>query len=561
MKRFLLCAATLVITPLVLSAEETQEDKIVLPEITTTVSGDSLVAGKEAVPDFSDLLPSSKNGAPLPKLPGVKSGVPEEEPVADFSVLSEKNLYAEGLIGAGLPGYFAGDFSIYKTSGSEPFSLDFSHHSQDGFGRHSAVNGYFTSETKLSGKKTFAWDKITLKMEGLYDSSKYGLQEKSTAFHDLSNRTVSGGAELEWKLPHHFYAGTSFGIEWYSRYGSKVKDSAASLLPQEKDTDITQLVPALYAGWKDYGVDIKFSAVYLHEAMWAADAQYDTSSGEKVLTYPADNTFGVQRFNAGLSVDWKYSFFELGVSGGVVAGNAIGDNGAVPVFCVKTKMDFNIGEAGLPLSIKLAGGLDSYHKTCSEFEKNFLFTTQPFLFQESTDWFAKINMNIPLGKRFVLDAGTEFRKTAFSNGVWEADYSNAAATELYSAECISRTILASNAKLSFVWKIFTVDFTWENNLIHVPSNECSNRFGVNLNFQSEDAKWGFNAGAFEETGDADDWWPVINAGVFYKVRDSIRLACEIDDAVKLISGSDRDYGKTVYIKKAGSAKVLVRFFF
>ena len=65
---------------------QVEEEQIQLPEITTTISGDTVVAGKDAVPDFSRVVPAAgmeKNI--MPKLPGERiSSGSEEEPVADF---------------------------------------------------------------------------------------------------------------------------------------------------------------------------------------------------------------------------------------------------------------------------------------------------------------------------------------------------------------------------------------------------------------------------------------------------------------------------------------------
>ena len=539
-------------------ASAQEEEKIVLPEITTTVSGDSLVAGKEAVPDFSEIVPPAKDASPLPKLPGVQTGTYEDEPIADFSVLSEKTLYAQGLIGAGIPGYFTGDFSIYKTSGSEPFSLKFSHESLEGYGKHDAAEGYFDSNTRLEGKKTFAWKNAELKLSALYDSLKYGLQDKSKSFYDLTGRTASFGTEVKWKLPNDFYAGTSLGAEWYSRNAGIPKSSSKDwTFSQEQETDVTFFNPSVFAGWKNDSVDINLMLTYENEVLWGGDKL--SSAG---LSYNSDaDVFSVNKFDAELSFAWTYSFFKLGISGGVVAGNNIGDNSTLPQFKLSTEFNFEAGEEKLPVSIKVSGGVDSHLEKLSDFEKNFLFTSQVFLPWETTDLFAKAELSIPIGSRIVLDADTTFRKTVFDNGVWEADYLAPAVTSLYGAEQIERSVLCSNAKLSFAWKIFTVNISWKNNLLHVASNEYSNYLGGALSFQSSDASWGFNAGVYEAVGDDVDLCPVLNAEIFYRLKDSIRLACEMEDAIKLISRSDRDYGESLYIKKSGSAKILVRFFF
>lgn len=558
MKKYIALTASVMVS--LCAAAQEAEENIVLPEITTTVSGDSLVAGKDAVPDFSQVLPPSSSAAPLPALPGVQTGQENEEPVADFSSYEEKQLYAQGLIGAGVPGYFTGDFSIYKTSGNEPFSLEFSHESRNGYGKHSAASGFYDSDTKLLGKKTFAWDKITLDFDGFYDTQKFGLQSQSDSFNDLTHQTVNGGTVFTWKLPHDFYAGAGVNLEWYNRYSGKNKNSSSSVLPQESETDVTFFSPRLFAGWKNDSFDVELSAAYSNETMW--DGEKETVPAGSASSVEVPDSFSVNRFDAALNLNWSYSFFKLGLGGGVIAGNHIGDNSVLGHFDVRTDFTFELEDNIRPIVISAAGGLKSSSLRLSEAEKGSLFTSQLFLFEEVTDWYGYAALSIPLGTRFVLDADTTFRTTAFGNGVWETDYDECLESRLYTAvSAKDRSILTSNAKLSFAWKIFTVDISWKNNLLHVPSNEASNYAGLKISYQNEDAKWGFNASAFESIGDDVDFCPIVNGSIFYRLRDSIRLALEVEDAIKLVLRRDRDYGESVYIKKAGSAKVLVRFFF
>lgn len=110
-------------------AQNSEEEQIQLPELTTTVSGDTVVAGKDAVPDFSKVVPSAgEEKNIMPRLPGERiSGEDGDgEPEASFLAGEHKNVYAQGLVGGGFPGDFIGDFSVYKASETDPFRIEFS---------------------------------------------------------------------------------------------------------------------------------------------------------------------------------------------------------------------------------------------------------------------------------------------------------------------------------------------------------------------------------------------------------------------------------------------------
>ena len=144
------------------------EENIVLPEVTTTVSGDSLTAGKDSLPDFTKILPSHEDGVGLlPQLPGVTAVEIPEEPEAVLEAAPERAVYAQGLLGAGYPGYFIGDFSIYKSSGDDPFLLQFTHTQSNGYGQKLAGDGFFDTDTTMLCRWGYLWNTWFLFKAGL----------------------------------------------------------------------------------------------------------------------------------------------------------------------------------------------------------------------------------------------------------------------------------------------------------------------------------------------------------------------------------------------------------
>ena len=89
-------------------------ETIVLPDITTVISGDSEKINNAAVPDFSDALP--ENLSETTSLPHF--AVAESDEDNDFSVSSGtlesdmRSVYMEGVLSGGWPLQFSGDFSV-----------------------------------------------------------------------------------------------------------------------------------------------------------------------------------------------------------------------------------------------------------------------------------------------------------------------------------------------------------------------------------------------------------------------------------------------------------------
>ena len=87
-----------------------QTENVTLPDITTTISGEVVTAGKDAAPDFSKVIPvDKKDDSVLPVFTEENVSF-DEEPVADFSFGEAKTIFAQGLVGGGFPGDFIGDF-------------------------------------------------------------------------------------------------------------------------------------------------------------------------------------------------------------------------------------------------------------------------------------------------------------------------------------------------------------------------------------------------------------------------------------------------------------------
>ena len=550
------------------AAEETKEDKITLPDVTTVVSGDSLTAGKNAVPDFSDVVPDLADGtAPLPELPDAQSDEVSDEPEADLTSTSNRNVYAEGLIGGGFPGFFSGDFSVYKSSGDNPFRLAFSHVSANGYGTHSAANGYFDSKTELSGTKKVTLKNAILKFNSSYDTVANGMQSDSSYLFDNTQQTISGQSSALFQLPMGFSIALDARGNWYSRYaGINTNGSGNVLAAQETGANVLFLSPAVLFSWSneapnakpaDFQLAFDLSASYEFESFLS---QMDFPAvGGVAYSGPTTNSIHRGQFNFGGS--WKNKIITLEGDVGIVVGTSLQTTSCVAPFNVSMDIHW-FAKNTRPASLVIRGGLESYLAKYSELEKKYLFTSQQYLPSETSDWFAEIKSTVPVSSSINFNAACDWRTTAFGNGMWEPLYSKSPlASSLYDFKQIERTSVHSAVGFSFLWKLLTVSANWKANWLYVPATENEYEINATCSIQPDDGYWGIDAACIEALGTGADCMPIINAGAFIRLNNSLRLAGELNDAIKLCTGEDRTYANSVYVSRAGSVTLLVKFFF
>ena len=97
---------------------------IELPEVTTVISGETEKAEADALPDFSDVLStkpvSAGSGGVEPVLPEVET-TENTEIATGKTIVTDKSVYAEGLLGGGYPTLFKGDIAVFRNVGESPF--------------------------------------------------------------------------------------------------------------------------------------------------------------------------------------------------------------------------------------------------------------------------------------------------------------------------------------------------------------------------------------------------------------------------------------------------------
>ena len=530
-------------------------EEIELPDVTTVVDGKSFTAGKDSVPDYSAILP--ENSAPtveLPQMEGVKTpkNLPENKNRSDKK---EKDIYAEGELGAGYPFYFKGDFSIYRASGASPFEVNFNHESSEGFSHEKSNEGYFSRETSVKGKKSLYGETGKHRAQAEYTMSDDGLQLKSDAYSDMVKHTIRADAGSDWELDNGILI--SYGAEgaWFNRYGEIMKDSAknGNFLDSTKILDMN---PYLGFGWQGEEFRAKLTGFYTLQA----------NLGGKDNLLEAEDSSSSERTHRGeftLDLSWEHDFITLGADGSVIIGNAIGDNAALPAFTGRIDLKFDSLFDNRFITIEGRGGLASYQEKLRDLENKYKFSVCPALPSETSDWFGKLNLVFPILTSFEAKTGFEFKKTAFDNGVWEALYTDDGVNQagVYSVTTKKRTEFNTNLGLFADFSPFKAGVEWKSFWKDVPSLEDGQKIRLSFEYQSLDAKWNAGVSGTEALGENADKCPDISGFMGVRLAPALSLAFEVNDVIKLCHGTKRDYAHSAFITTSGNAVLLVKFQF
>ena len=523
-----------------------QTENVTLPDMTTTVSGKVVAAEKDAVPDFSKIIPvDEKDDSSLPVF--VEENISfDEEPIADFSFEKAKTIFAQGLVGGGFPGDFIGDFSVYKSIGENPFKIEFSHLSNNSYGKHKAGDGFFDSNTRLFAEKTITVKNTDFIIGGEYKKKETGLQSVSPFFYDLNSQEAFGNFFVRKNFSHGFEFESKTGGSWYNRYAG-IADDKNAFLRQEKNVDVIYLNQNLNFSW--IGKNLFFAL--------NGQINYGTFVGN-FDSVEIENIF---RAEASASAGWKNSVFDISVLGGIAGGTEMGTKKSVPFF------DAGISFAGKnsPLrnnfSFEVHGGLDTYLNLLSELENKYKFSQLVSLPSETSDWFANARVSVPVSKFASVYSFAEFRKTAFENGVWEAAYNYKNDSEIFEITSSNRTLFSTDSGFSYLWEIFTLSAGWKSHWFHVPPDEFRNYVSTSISFDSKEKSWGFFISLQENIDSVSDKCPLLGGELYYNIKDSIKFSFEISDAIKLFTGKDRDFMETDYLVRAGCASLFAKFYF
>lgn len=541
MKKYICFAAAVAFCiPLFSQNAASSESQIELPDLTTVVAGGQDADDFAPPPSFEDVLDIPyDSGELVPVLPSISAG-DEGDLISAGNQSDQKDIYAQGQIGGGYPASFSGDFEISRLYGADPFMISFNHDSAAGFASHNLADGYKESQTSITLEKDFIRKDLKFGVSALYEDRGNGLQSKVEGISAYNQDSIGLGANLLWSLPKDFYLGFDLDSLFYFRFSDLTKPSAgAAEVPKWiRNTSRVTADPQFKISWNHNGFDISFDALYNLEA-W-----------NKVSN----------RGQVDLNFSWKNDKVKLFADAGVVFGNTIGDNIVIPPFELGLETWLPVYFSDRKLNLSLSGGLESKRQSVSELEKCFKFSGMEQLSSESSNWFGKVNLLVPLKSSFTGNVSAGYSRTAFGNGQWTPDYSAESLTcGLYGFSPKKRNELFTDFAFTWKYKIFAATAKYHASWLDIPVLENKHTVSVNFALQSQKGLWG----ASLDTAyllDAADNKPVINLEGFVQVSEAVRIVLSANDLLKLLGAEERMYAGQ-YVGNSGNAMLLVKFLF
>lgn len=531
-------------------AQETQEDSLVLPDITTIISQEETLVTKDAIPDFSGALPETFDTDTIPEVSDVES-------IQDDAVLLQAEetqetppvVFMEGEVGLGWPHVFDANFSLYQF-GNSPFSINFAYDSFGGYGNNSIDMGFFDTNIEMEAAKIISAKNSTWNLAASYKTQDVGLQGNSVIFDDINRQTVTSNIGWTLAFGSGFMLSLDFEALWFSRFAGYAGD----LQNVAKDEDIAlsflQGQPKITFSWQKDNFELGL------DGEWTGG--FFLGSNEENINRIQGNffaTFGFPVVNLAAS---------LGVVYNHITNESLQTDFTVP-FSLSTTFNFKLPFSEQKATLGLIGGLNSNVIDLCLLEKNNPFTMFPeeqiVSNSEQTDWFGQMAMHIPIKSNIELGVVADFRKTAFNNGILQTQKDNQfnSVTGLFNSEVVDSTRLATNISLSVAFSSFTTLFSWNSHWLDKTPGQSPQSLEASVSFITE-KNWGLDLKVQENLGIDDDKVPVLDFSAFFKPSGKTKILLTVTDAIKLVTGKDRVFIEP-YIQQGGKVSASVQFMY
>lgn len=519
-----------------------QDENLELPDVSTEITGDSIIASKDSIPDFDDvLIVNEEDIGIVPRMPEM-----EVKDVELFTLFKEeknaKSVYAEGQLGGGFPSLFKGDFSVYRLDGVNPFRLNFHHNSCAGYSGKSLNEGYNNRETLVSFEKKLEAESFDFTFGGIYETSGFGLQNKVENISNYDNDFLNGYGAFDWQFDNNFSIGTKIDADLNYRYADITSVQSFICPNYIKMTKMYNVTPSFYGNWYNDAFNVDFGCNY-----WVGGLN------------PCESKM-YQRADVGFGLSWKNQVVKLYGTIDVVFGSELEGEPVVPPFVLGLDANLPVYFSNRKVVLKLEGGLDSYRNEIEKLEKQYRYTCCSLMPKETSEWFGKIDFAIPLKTSFTQNIYVDFRKTAFDNGRYYPDYKDE--TLVYGVYGYNRsnvTMLTTDFSFAYHYKWLSLTAGWHSNWIDVPALESSQMIVVSASIQNDKSKWGVNTSAKVGFGDNMPV-PVLNLDSFVHLTPAVRIVFSAEDLINLFNQNTRSYAGQ-YIAQGGNVSILVKFFF
>ncbi len=535
-KLFFRRAAVSVSAALCLSAAVLNAQEIELPSVTTTITGGTQEIDENALPDFSQILPETEDV--LPRLPDTRFSPGENTLDLGNRAKDENEMYLSGFFGGGYPGLFTGDFSIFKTSSKNPFNFHFLHTAHNGYGINSASGGFYDSTTRLDGEALFnLTNTFSLKTGGLYDSNTTGLQNLSPLYSSLSSQTIKPSLSAIWNFSN--ILGFNADIDGFvsSQYGAlKVPVNSQPAVPSNPSFITFLINPSL-------SMSVNAALV-----KFTLDGDYNFSGSAESGEYGHRGSVYAILSRSG-------DFLDAGIKAG---GVFLAESKLVP-FSLFFKLRGKTSLSEKELSVSMTGGLSSEQTSLYAMHDTHYYSLYNTIPQEQSDWFGSIAFFLPIADILTANMNLGFKSTAFNNGVMVPDYIQTnTQTGLFNFIQINRNELVSDISATYSAHLLSIALGWKASWLDADVLDQRQLIYLNAFISSKDSK--FRSSAEIEFEPMRDLIPDISTGVYYSITPSFSLAFEVEDMIKLITGTDR-IAAFPYVSSSGSAVITAKFYF
>ena len=425
---FLLCVFVLISTVSVMAQSNANNDliSIQLPDMTTSIEGDSILLEEDAIPDFTVLLPNSDSILPVLADGGITANEFIPGMISLTPVEKEKTVFIEGVIGAGFPGSFEGVFSIYS-NGENPFELDFAHETVSKYNFNEQTGNFNSTYTNINGTKELnISDTLSLNIGADYTSSIFGLQSQSPLFYNIFAQQASGNFGVNWQFANSWKLLGDISGQYLTQYvgfnGNLVTDQTTS----QQEFVVSPKI----------GVELTL----------------DNFSLGTMLTY--DIGMNQNRLDFGVIAEYNFTpMFKAAAEVGIVV------LPSSPKFIVPFTIGIQ-GDSSLPVGFAVEGGLRSTPADLAFLQNEYPYMFSGSYFAEETEWFAEGKVNLPFTNGLSIFAGANYANTAFNGGRLLPSKEPNEFTGLYEPTITSVSIFDTELSASWNFGMFGIGAGW-----------------------------------------------------------------------------------------------------
>lgn len=526
----ILCIANYVFS----QTTEQSIDTIDIPDVSTTIGGIEIPVDKDAIPDFTLILPESEPDflltLELPNPDITEFDATNEDDIGEEIIPS--TIALEGVIGGGYPGYFLGEFSIFENTGKSPFEIQFLHEAQSGFGSEPSSEGYNKSNTSIFGQITALFaDNYSLAGSAWYDTGSVGLQGKTPELYLAVQQFVGAKLLFDISLPAFwsldFYADASFA----NRYLGFITTPVINI---PTDFDVFTTNAGFSLDWTPAFIDLNLDATYRYSRL---DAQ-SVVSNHRV------------NFDVGVAVPIKDVLTLAGKIGLVYVKDL-----SIPVL-----VPFSIIVDFTPpyMNLSFFGGMKTEQTDIAYLQKHYPFAHLPNALYEQSEWFVNLDTTIPFFKNFTAKGVLSFETTSFDQGRLLPNYTSPNATsQMYDSSVRNLFIFDSDLGISGEFGMFGFSIGWDAAWFDVLPEENAHELYLTGSVTSSQGLWGVQLGITEAFG---DYVPDVSFSAFYNIAPSFQLELKLTDAIKLFSGKTRtDAGH--FVTDSGYIALFAKLYF